>query len=178
MSPLTAQAGGPTRKQQGTRHAPMQPRGLHWFSPRPRRVRRRLGTAHGRTRAFSCGRGEQTKRRTGLCIAAMSAPAADDELGTMSAVSSEGGPAAVTASHTKGGGGGGGGGKKGAGKDRAAAPAGSEGEDEDGGGSDSGEGESSDGSGESSAEEEVREEDIFWSKYLGWLFVSRVGLRW
>lgn len=80
----------------------------------------------------------------------MSAPAADGEVGTMSAVSSE--SDAVTKAAAKGGRG------KAVGKDREAAAAGSEGE-EDGGGSNSGEGESSDGSGDSSDEEEVRGEE-------------------
>lgn len=77
-----------------------------------------------------------------LKAAAMSAPAADDEVGRMSAVSSE--SDAPVKGHGRG---------KGAVKDRAAAAAGSEGE---GGGSNSGGGESSDGGGESSDGEEVR----------------------
>ncbi len=83
----------------------------------------------------------------------MSAPAADDEIGMMSAVSSEGDAVPAKAA-AKGGRG------KAAGKDREAAAAGGEGEENEGG-SNSGEGESSDGSSDSSDEEEVRgEEDI------------------
>jgi len=88
----------------------------------------------------------------------MSAPAADDEVGTMSAVSSE--SDAVTSKSAKGGRG------KPAGKDREAATAESEG-GEEAESSNSGGGESSDGSGDSSDEDEVRGRSFAFEKFVG-----------
>lgn len=94
-----------------------------------------------------------TKPQAELVV--MSAPVADDEVGTMSAVSSES-DAAMAAPSKNGRGGKGEGGKK----DRAAPPAAASGRDGEGeeeeGGSNSGGGESSDGDGGSSDEGDVR----------------------
>lgn len=102
-------------------------------------------------RSIARGTPSSRERNTDTCLvrstagikaAAMSAPAADDEVGRMSAVSSEGEAAAIKDGRGKG-----------SVKDRAAATAGSERED---GGSNSGGVESSDGGGDSSDGEEVK----------------------
>ena len=126
-----------------------------FLSPAEPRCRQSLGKNAGHHATARSQRGIEQRREekthafflrsiTELTAAVMSAPAADDEVGRMSAVSSEQGDAAIKAD----------GRGKGSVKDRAATAAADSESDE--GGSNSGGDESSDGDGESGNGEEVR----------------------